>query len=150
MTDFDTAIAFVFKAEGYYSDDKNDPGGKTKYGISQKAYPDLNIQSLTRQDAEDIYRRDYWKAAGCDSMQWPLSLVVFDTAVNLGVKRAQRIEKESFNWSEYLFIRLAVYSKLVKNSPRFGIYLRGWMNRVINLHKEAVKHTHPIAEEYDK
>lgn len=38
---------------------KNDPGGKTKYGISQKAYPALNIKALTLNEVKKIYFRDY-------------------------------------------------------------------------------------------
>lgn len=137
MTDFDRALVFVLSKEGGYVNDPRDPGGETKFGISKKAYPDLTIKNLTKEDAADIYRIDYWQKAGCQELEWPLNLVVFDTAVNLGVKRALRIKEEAFNWTEYLFLRLAIYSRLVANAPRFGVYLRGWMNRVIDLHRAA-------------
>lgn len=35
---FEKAFSFVLKWEGVYTNDKDDPGGETKYGISKKAF----------------------------------------------------------------------------------------------------------------
>ena len=43
-----------------YTNDPYDPGGETKYGISKRAYPDLDIFNLTENAAFEIYERDYW------------------------------------------------------------------------------------------
>ncbi|WP_425526518.1 glycosyl hydrolase 108 family protein [Xanthomonas oryzae] len=48
--------------EGGYVNDPRDPGGETQWGISKRAYPELNIRALTRDQAIEIYRRDYWGA----------------------------------------------------------------------------------------
>ena len=40
--------------EGEYSNDPNDPGGETKWGISKRAYPNLDIKNLTRDGAKTI------------------------------------------------------------------------------------------------
>lgn len=45
---------------GEISDDPRDPGRLTKYGISQRAYPDVDIRNLTLDKAKDIYYRDWW------------------------------------------------------------------------------------------
>jgi lysozyme family protein len=37
-----------------------DHKNKTKFGISQKSYPALNIENLTLQEAKFLYYRDYW------------------------------------------------------------------------------------------
>ena len=44
---FERAFSYVLRNEGVYANDRDDPGGATKYGISQKAYPALNISALT-------------------------------------------------------------------------------------------------------
>ena len=72
------AISATLAHEGGYVNDPADPGGETKFGISKRAYPDVDIKSLTRQEAEMIYRRVYWEKAGCDKMDnSDLAIVVF-------------------------------------------------------------------------
>ena len=87
---FDVAVELILVHEGGYVDHPSDPGGRTNYGISQRAYPDLNIKELTRDDAIEIYRRDYWVRCQCDKMPGGIALSVFDFAVNAGVTRAIR------------------------------------------------------------
>ena len=84
MSDFDKAIEITLKFEGGLSDHVNDKGGLTKYGISQKAYPGVDIRALTLEKAKEIYKRDYWKPNHCDEMLWPVNLCIFDWAVNSG------------------------------------------------------------------
>ena len=40
---FDKSFEVLMRVEGGYVDDPNDKGGKTKYGISQKSYPNIDI-----------------------------------------------------------------------------------------------------------
>lgn len=86
--DFDYAFTKVIGVEGGYVRNPDDPGGETKYGISKRSYPALNIPSLTLDDAKAIYRRDYWDRAWCSQLPAPLALLVFDCAVNSGSKQA--------------------------------------------------------------
>lgn len=80
---FAAALELLLHFEGGYVNDPNDAGGETKYGISKRAYPNLDIASLTKSDAAEIYLRDYWDACRCSEMPEPLSLSVFDYAVNI-------------------------------------------------------------------
>ena len=81
---FEDALKFVLKWEGGYSNDPNDPGGETKFGISKRSYPNLDIKNLTLKQAKEIYFQNYWLKAGCDKLTSPLDIIVFDTAVNMG------------------------------------------------------------------
>jgi lysozyme family protein len=85
---FSFAFAKVVSVEGGYVNDPQDPGGVTKYGISQRAYPDVDIKNLALDQAKSIYRRDYWDAIHGDELPDPLSHFVFDAAVNQGVATA--------------------------------------------------------------
>jgi len=87
---FDYALAFVLGQEGGYSNNPNDPGGETNFGISKRAYPDLDIASLTHEQAAAIYRRDYWERIKGDELPYAIALITFDSAVNCGVDRAVR------------------------------------------------------------
>jgi len=135
---FEKAMKFILKWEGGYVNDPADPGGETRYGISKNAHPDVDIRNLTEEGAKEIYLRDYWKPADCPSMKWPLCLVVFDTAVNMGVGRAKRLlEKAEGDWMLYLLERSKRYGSIIKNRPTSIKYINGWMNRVIDLYKTA-------------
>jgi lysozyme family protein len=88
MADFDRAMTKMLAHEGgsTFSNDSNNRGGATRYGISQKAYPDIDIQNLTKQKARDIYRRDYWsrvRADGINSQE--IAENIFHTCVNVNV-----------------------------------------------------------------
>lgn len=52
-------IDSIIKREGGYVDHPSDPGGRTKYGISQRSYPHEDIPNLTVERASEIYRRDF-------------------------------------------------------------------------------------------
>lgn len=92
MTHFvwDSAFDITIGFEGGYVNDPNDAGGETKYGISKRAYPDLDIKNLTLEQAKEIYHRDYWERCKCDFIPDALSIALFDFAVNSGTKRAVR------------------------------------------------------------
>lgn len=90
MTTFDQAFDTTVGHEGGYVNDQRDPGGETKYGISKRAYPSLDIKSLTLADAKAIYKRDYWDRAQCDKLPPGLAFDVFDAAVNSGPGQAIR------------------------------------------------------------
>lgn len=92
MTHFvwDNCFDIVIGFEGGYVNNPNDPGGETKYGISKKAYPYLDIKNLTIEQAKEIYKKDYWDRCKCDFIPDALSLAVFDFAVNSGQNRAVR------------------------------------------------------------
>lgn len=90
MSAFDQAFEIVVGHEGGYVNNPADPGGETKYGISARSYPSVNIGALTLDGAKQIYQRDYWSKAGCDLCDPGLALIVFDAAVNNGVGQAVR------------------------------------------------------------
>ncbi|KQC03133.1 MAG: hypothetical protein APR55_07045, partial [Methanolinea sp. SDB] len=84
--------------EGGYVNDPDDPGGETKFGISRKRYPDLDIRNLTREQAIQIYRRDYWLANSYDLIQdLDVAAKIFDLAVNIGPPAANKILQKSIN-----------------------------------------------------
>lgn len=92
---FDKAIVFVLSHEGGYSNDQNDPGGETNFGISKRAYPDEDIRGMTRERAIQLYRRDYWDACKCDELPPQLALMTFDIAVNQGPSVARQLLQEA-------------------------------------------------------
>lgn len=147
--DFKSAMRFVMTWEGGYVDDPLDPGGETKYGISKRAHPDVNIVNLTIQQAQGIYRKNYWDAVRIDCLPAYMRLLVFDFAVNSGPETATKKMQKVFNVDpdgaigkitlsashntppnlflyEYAAARIMFLSRL----PKFSRYGTGWTRRV--------------------
>lgn len=148
---FENAFAKTVSIEGGYVNDPKDPGGATKYGISQRAYPGLNIAALTLNDAFAIYRRDYWDKICGDDLPDPLSHLVFDAAVNHGIEPAAKmlqaalkinvdgvIGQETIKAAKsagnavcavYMAKRALRYTR----TPNFDVFGEGWMKRLFVL-----------------
>lgn len=147
---FSDAIEFIFEHEGGYSNDPKDPGGETKFGISKRAYPMLDIKNLTEDEAREIYRRDYWDACNIESLPEQLRLAVFDCAINQGPARAVTFLQTALNLKpdgklgpvtsqaahqanpektleKFLHLRLSAYF-MTRN---FLIYGLGWVKRLV-------------------
>ena len=91
MLNFDRAVYLILKHEGGYVNNPNDTGGETNFGISKRAYPDLDIAELSVFTAQEIYKRDFWDKVKGDHLPTGLDLTVFDFAVNAGVSRASKV-----------------------------------------------------------
>jgi lysozyme family protein len=153
---FDKAFQTVIGHEGNYVNHPDDPGGETKFGISKRAYPNLDIKNLTLDQAKEIYQKDYWTACRCDEMPEPVKYPLFDGAVNSGVKQSIRWLQEAVNSKpdgvigpntllavkfqdsqvvtrKMIGARLSFMTKL-NNWNSFG---RGWAARIANILETA-------------
>ena len=148
MDNFDRAMDFVFKWEGYRSDHPNDPGGLTMLGLSSRYYPGevsemaAAPEPRAREIAREVYRREYWDRCGCAGLDYPLDIIVMDTAVNMGVSRALELKECAAGWQDYLFKRIARYADIGRKRPEF---LRGWINRVLDLYTAVRAAEHPLS-----
>jgi hypothetical protein len=132
---FNNAFLRTLKYEGGRT---NDTGGDTKYGISKKGNPDVDIDKLTVEGARKLYKERYWNAISGDKLAAvnpALAQVAFDTAVNQGVGKAKQYVTESGgDPSKMIQLRGEHYAGLVEKNPnKYGAYAKGWMNRLGNL-----------------
>lgn len=133
---FFNGLRFVLDHEGGYVNDPKDPGGETKWGISKRYHPNLDIKNLTPEQASDIYYNEYWVPGKCSSLDHPLSVVQFDTCVNMGVSTANTILKKSGgDVKNYISLRRQGYIDRVKANPSKQRFLAGWLNRLADLQK---------------
>ena len=149
---FDQAIEFTLRQEGGYVNHPQDPGGETKYGISKRAYPNLDIKSLTISDAKDIYYKDYWIPAKCEEMPQDVAIAVFDMAVNSGIVTATKCLQRALGiaddgicgpltlfsvnnknpvdtFKRFNAMRLKFFATL----RTYGTFGMGWFGRVVDL-----------------
>lgn len=141
MKDFDKALKFVLRWEGFISDDPNDKGGLTIWGISRRSHKNAvdKMNDLIHEEkkdeafkiAEKIYYEVYWLKVNCNMLSYPMNIVMFDTAVNMGRSRANKLfDQCTGDWRDYLLLRLYTYSKF----KLAKLYFRGWANRVLDLY----------------
>lgn len=101
----------VFEHEGGLSMIRSDPGNwtsgrvgvgelrGTNFGIASHAHPTVDIKKLTKEQAREIYRRQYWNPIRGDDLPVGLDLVTMDPAVNSGVSRGARWLQEALGGS---------------------------------------------------
>jgi lysozyme family protein len=87
---FEQAIERVLSHEGGYVNNPADPGGETQWGISKRSYPNVDIKNLTRAQAIEIYRKDFWEKVHADELYDGVAYQSLDFAVNSGVGTAIR------------------------------------------------------------
>jgi lysozyme family protein len=159
MSGFDQALRIVLRQEGGYSDDAADPGGKTRYGITETVARRHgyigDMRDLPMDIAAEIYRADYWDACRCDDLPWPLALYVFDAAANQGTQPAirmlqraldtvqdgvigrqtQTLAKASTPWhaARFLAFRAARYA----DTRGYGTFGVGWLTRLFQISMET-------------
>lgn len=147
MLTFDEAFDRLVSHEGAYVNHPNDPGGETKFGISKRSYPNVDIKNLTLDGAKEIYRRDFWNVV--DTAHAAVKFQAFDFAVNSGITTALRklqsavgvaddgywgpmssaaLDRMELNdvLMRYLGLRLEFMSKL----NAFDTFGRGWAARI--------------------
>ena len=92
ISSFDAAFAALVSPsrEGGYVNSPADPGGETKFGISKRSYPNLDIRALTLDQAKTIYRRDFWDSIRADDLPPEVRFHIFDARVNSGRGNAVR------------------------------------------------------------
>jgi len=85
---FDAAFDLLLKHEGGYSDHAADPGGKTRFGITEAVAREVgyrgDMRELPLDLAKRIYKDRYWDAVKAEQLPSTVRYVVFDAAVNSG------------------------------------------------------------------
>jgi len=184
---FERALALTLRHEGGFSNNPADRGGPTFAGVSHKAVVGLrdnggrlvfdldgdgdvdiaDIRALADHPdkVESFYRSRYWSPAGCDELDWPYSLLVFDAAVHSGPRQGVvllqsaveadpagvigpttkiALEGAIFRWGlprvvrSALWERAVLFANICRRNPSQGQFLRGWLWRLVELEKEAI------------
>lgn len=151
MSSFDNAFATVVGLEGKETDDPTDPGGRTKFGLSQRDNPDLDFNNLTIDQAKVRYLERYWQPIGCTDLPPYAALLMFDCSVNQGQEvalhfmqsacdlkadgelgpktRAAFATVRPIDLAQFMALRACRYA-VTKNFDKYG---HGWLNRLFEL-----------------
>lgn len=159
---FNLALKFLLEHEGGTNTDPIDRGGTTRWGISSKNYPNLDITNLPIEQASEIYRTDYWNRCKCGLFSENIAITLFDSAVNCGCVVASRWLQLAINrysnadliidgvvgpktlaaveLCQYgdikcgiIAYRMGHYAILIKKHPEQIKFIRGWIIRCSEL-----------------
>lgn len=149
---FNKAFHELLGNEGSYSNNPNDPGGETMWGVTKRVARSYGYMGsmieMPVDTAKKIYRRLYWNDY-YDMLPYIVAFNVFDAGVNHGVRRSVKFLQKSLGTAEdgivgnntmSLALSMNPY-KLVMlfNSERMSFYTglrswkhfgKGWANRV--------------------
>lgn len=162
MANFILALNKTLRWEG---GETVDTGGYTKWGISQKAFPDLDIKNLTMEQAREIYQRNYWEPIQASLIKnQAVAENLFDFAVNAGVSQAVKTIQKVLGFSrddidgklgnqtlsainsagsglvnQFTQARINFYKNLATRNPnKYGAYLVGWLRRANDFGSAAI------------
>lgn len=124
---FDAAVNEVLGEEAGYVNCVSDPGGETKWGISKRAFPTVDIVNLTRDDAAALYRTHYWDPLEPYHLTGKYQLVAFEAAVNQGMSRVRPWLEAAEGQLDWFMAERALAYVQDKNFATFG---KGWMRRL--------------------
>jgi lysozyme family protein len=159
MADFEPAVAKTIRREGgdTLTDDPDDPGGLTRYGISKRAHPEVDPRNLTLESAKEIYRKEYWNTCQGEAIKSQLlAELIFDSAVNMGVSQAIKLTQlaagieadgvlgnetmKAINEADpatfaaaFTLAKVARYLALVKKNRKLEKYFYGWVRRTLEV-----------------
>ncbi len=152
---------YIIPNEGGLSDKPNDRGKLTKFGISKNTYPNEDILNLTRERANAIIYRDFYKWNGLSKLPYPIRGFVVDYGMpssplnaiktvhkvlglpsNGNIIGPATMEKlKNFSQQDYeKFLEqykqsmLEYYNNIVKNDSTQKGNLEGWLNRANRAH----------------
>jgi lysozyme family protein len=153
---FDRAFDLLLEHEGGYSDHVADPGGKTRFGITEAVAREAgyrgDMRALPLATAKAIYRVLYWEAVKADQLPGAIRYAVFDAAVNSGARQSIKWLQRALGVTDdgvlgpktlaaaqgeepqtllrRLLAQRLVFMTSLSNWPAFS---RGWARRVASL-----------------
>jgi lysozyme family protein len=153
---FDTAFALLLEHEGGFSDHAADPGGKTRYGITEAVAREVgykgDMRELPLDLAKRIYVERYWRPISADDLPPGIRYIVFDAAVNSGPVQAAKWLQRALGVADdgiigtrtlqacYAQDARALRSRMLAQRLRFmtGLsnwpaFSRGWARRIADL-----------------
>ena len=148
-SNYNDCLSRLLKDEGGYSNNPNDPGGPTNFGITLKDYRLYinkqgtadDVRRMTVDQAKEIYKSKYWDALSCDSLPSGVDYSCFDYGVNSGLGRPRRDLQKFKDLSGVALInaindeRLAFLQNL-NTWPTFG---KGWSRRVSGVRAHSIE-----------
>lgn len=134
MASFDDCFDRLMGHEGGYVNDPRDPGGETKWGVSKRSYPTLDIAKLTKEDAKRIFKHDFWDKVNGDQLYDGVAFQLADFAYHSGPARALAFYEDycrpGDTESDQIMNLCAERLYWLTTLPTWKTYGKGWARRI--------------------
>lgn len=154
-SNYQYALTQLLKDEGGYTNNPNDKGGPTNYGITIADYRKYIKQDGTAQDvknmtvdqAKAIYKPKYWDTVNGDNLPSGVDYTVFDYGVNSGVSRANKIynqfkdTKDSVELINKINDERLQFMHNIRGGKDWSVFGKGWQRRVDGVRANSIKLT---------
>lgn len=164
-SNYQRALSLVLQSEGGYVNNPKDPGGPTNLGVTLatlRAYRGRavnvnDVKALTRTEAGEVYRANYWNKVKGDNLPSGVDYAAFDLAVNSGpgtaakfLQRCLRVTDDgnigplTLNAASTASARDLVNAlcdrrmAYLQSLGSYGEFGKGWKARVASVRKEAL------------
>ncbi len=100
MADFEVAVEKLLKIEGGLDDPSpgRDGNDETNFGIDEHYFPGLEVENLTREQAEDLYYKKYWTPMRLFLLNdQAIAEQILDAGVNCGQGTGIMLAQRAFN-----------------------------------------------------
>lgn len=109
MNNFDIAFWYLLGNEGTtFTNDPNDPGGATKYGVTLRTFRSLvdqsatvsDIENLTPDQAKVVYNLGYWMPGPmrcADMVPLEIAIAIFDVGILYGPNISAMLTQRALN-----------------------------------------------------
>lgn len=130
------------RTDGEPSNDPDDPGGYTKFGIDQASHSEpgnvIDVKNLTYEMAMQVYF-DYpsqgWLQCLIENRPAKLGEAYFNCVVNAGPGAARKIALQASpgNYTDFLDYQESYYISLTKKNLHLAKFLPDWLGRTRRL-----------------
>lgn len=163
---FSACLVELLQHEGGFVNNPADPGGATNLGITlktleafrEKPVSEDDVRNLTKDEAQEIYRANYWNTMKCDDLPPGIDLMVFDFGVNAGPQRSVKLLQRAAGVTDdgsvgpitLAAVRAADPADLIarfaqgrmehyRSLATFAVFGRGWTSRTDAVKQSAMR-----------
>lgn len=153
QSNYENCLAITLKWEGGDVNNPADPGGKTRWGITQATYSAFrarhhlapaSVFTMEKTEMLAIYKENFWDAVSGDTLAVGVDLASWDFGVNSGPARAKKAMTASAGTGgDVGFIQRLCAKRMsfVRGLTTFKTFGKGWSRRIADIEARAVKMT---------
>lgn len=149
QANYENCLAITLKWEGGDVNHPADPGGKTRWGVTQARYDQFRVSkglkkksvfTMVKSEMLEIYKTGYWDTVNGDTLDWGVDLATWDYAVNSGPARAKKHLLAVVGGSAVDTVKRLCAKRMsfVRGLSTWKTFGKGWSNRIADIEAKGV------------
>lgn len=111
---------------------KDSNGYQVRMGINKKFHPEVDLSTLTKEQAIAIYKKNYWAPIANENIPPEMALSALDSAIVAGVSRTKQwLQQANGDASKFNGLRAGWFAKLAHDDPgKYSRFSKSWAARL--------------------